>query len=111
QGGLLIFLDGVSEVQNVTDRQKLSAFVDKFWSSNYICLSSQQSYPEIGNIPKVELSPFSKEKVAEFIKQRVSNKEKAESIVRRLTDEDYQIYNVPRDLEFAVEILNNTAQS
>ena len=56
QGGLLIFLDGVNEVQNVGDRQKLSEFVEKYWTSNYICLSSQQSYPEIENIPKVELN-------------------------------------------------------
>lgn len=111
QGGLLIFLDGVNEVQSVADRQKLGAFVEKFWTSNYICLSSQQSYPEIENIPTVQLKPFSKEKVGEFIKQRVSNKEKAERVVRKLTDEDYQLYSVPRDLEFAVDILNNGAES
>lgn len=111
QGGLLIFLDGVNEVQNVADRQKLSAFVERFWTSNYICLSSQQTYPEIDNIPEVELKTFSKEKVGEFIQQRVKNKEKAEEVSRKLTDEDYQLYGVPRDLEFAVEILNSGAES
>jgi GTPase SAR1 family protein len=110
QGGLLIFLDGVNEVQNVADRQKLSAFVEKFWTSNYICLSSQQVYPEIENIPKVELKTFSKEKVGEFIKQRVNSKEKAENVIKKLTDEDYKLYSVPRDLEFAVEILNGGAE-
>jgi hypothetical protein len=106
QGGLLIFLDGINEVQNVTDRQKLSAFVEKFWTSNYICLSSQHPYPEIENIPKVELKPFSREKVREFIRQRVCDKGIAEDVIKRLTDQDYQLYSVPRDLEFAVEILN-----
>jgi GTPase SAR1 family protein len=107
QGGLLIFLDGVNEVQNVTDRQKLSAFVEKFWTSNYICLSSQHPYSEIENIPKVELKPFSGEKVREFIRQRVRDKETAESVIKRFTDQDYQLYSIPRDLEFAVEILNS----
>jgi hypothetical protein len=111
QGGLLIFLDGVNEVQNVADRQKLSEFVEKFWTSNYICLSSQQSYPEIENIPKVELKAFGPEKVREFIRQRVSDKQRAEHVIKSLTDEDYQLYSVPRDLEFAVEILNSGASS
>jgi hypothetical protein len=111
QGGLLIFLDGVNEVQNVADRQKLSEFVEKYWTSNYICLSSQQSYPEIDNITKVELKTFSKEKVNEFIQQRADDKEKAEKVIEGLTDEDYQLYSVPRDLEFAVAILNDGKDS
>jgi GTPase SAR1 family protein len=111
QGGLLIFLDGVNEVQNVSDRRKLSEFVEKFWTSNYICLSSQQSYPEIENIPKVELKAFIPAKVREFIRQRVDDKETAERVIKTLTDDDYKLYSVPRDLEFAVEILNGGLQS
>jgi GTPase SAR1 family protein len=111
QGGLLIFLDGVNEVQNVSDRQKLSAFVEKFWASNYICLSSQQPYPEIDNLTKVELKPFSREKVCEFIRQRVSDQGVAEDVIKKLSDEDYKLYSIPRDLEFAVEILNGGAKS
>ena len=111
QGGLLIFLDGVNEVQNVSDRQKLSEFVEKFWTSNYICLSSQQSYPEIENIPKVELKAFIPEKVREFIRRRVNDKETAERVIKTLRDEDYQLYGVPLDLEFAVEILNGGEKS
>jgi hypothetical protein len=111
QGGLLIFLDGVNEVQTIADRQKLGEFVERFWKSNYICLSSQQSYPEIENIPKIELKTFSKEKVCEFIKQRVNDKENAENVIKKLSDEDYQLYSVPRDLEFAVEIINGGEKS
>lgn len=110
-GGLLIFLDGVNEVQHVSDRQKLSAFIEKFWASNYICLSSQHPYPEIENIPKVELKPFSREKVCEFIKQRVNDKRLAEDVIKKLTDDDFKVYSIPRDLEFAVEILNGGAKS
>lgn len=111
QGGLIIFLDGVNEVQGVADRQKLSEFVERFWTSNYICLSSQQSYPEIENIPKVELKTFSPEKVREYLRQRVNDKQVAENAMRTLTVEDYQLYSVPRDLEFAVEILNSGQKS
>jgi GTPase SAR1 family protein len=111
QGGILIFLDGVNEVQDVADRQKLSEFVEKFWTSNYICLSSQQSYPEIENIPKVKLITFSREKVCEFIRERVNDKKNAEEVIKSLTDEDYQLYGVPRDLEFAIEILNGGEKS
>lgn len=111
QGGLLIFFDGVNEVQNVSDRQKLSEFVKKYWTSNYICLSSQQIYPEIDNIPKVELKTFSAEKVREFIRNRVADKESAKKVIESLTDGDYQLYSVPRDLEFAVDILNDGKES
>jgi hypothetical protein len=111
QGGLLIFLDGVNEVQNVPDRQKLSEFVERFWTSNYICLSSQQSYPEIENIPKVELKIFTPEKVREFISLRVEDHETAERLIKNLKDEDYQLYSIPRDLEFAVEIINRGERS
>lgn len=111
QGGLLIFLDGVNEVQNFTDRQKLSAFVEKYWTSNYICLSSQQSYPEIENLPKLELKPFGREKICEFIRQRVNDKRVAEDVIKQLSDDDYKLYSIPRDLEFAVEILNCGAES
>jgi len=107
QGGLLIFLDGLNEVQNVSDRQRLGAFVEKYWTVNYICVSSQQPYPEVENISKVELKPFSREKVREFISQRVGNKEVAERVLDRFTDQDYQLYSIPRDLDFAVDILNS----
>jgi len=107
QGGLLIFLDGVNEVQNVADRQRLSEFVERFWTSNYLFLSSQQGYPEIENITKVELKTFSAPTICEFIKQRVVNQEVAENVMKSLSNEDYQLYSVPRDLEFGVEILNN----
>lgn len=107
QSGLLIFLDGLNEVQNVSDRQRLSAFVEKYWTGNYICISSQQPYPEVENISKVELCPFDREKVREFMSERVSNKKVAESVINTFTDQDYQLYGIPRDLELAVAILNN----
>ena len=107
QSGLLIFLDGLNEVQNVSDRQRLSAFVEKYWTGNYICISSQQPYPEVENISKVELCPFDREKVLEFMSERVSNKKVAESVINTFTDQDYQLYSIPRDLELAVAILNS----
>lgn len=107
QGGLLIFLDGLNEVPNVSDRRNLSTFVKKYGAVNYICVSSQQPYPEVEGISKVELKPFSREKVREFISQRVNNKEVAERVINRFTDQDYQLYSIPRDLELAVDILNS----
>lgn len=109
QGGLLIFLDGVNEVHSVADRQKLREFVERFWTSNYIFLSSQQSYPEIDNITKVELKAFDAETVCEFIRKRVDNKETAERVIKTLDEDTYQLYQVPRDLEFAIEIINKGA--
>lgn len=107
QGGFVIFLDGVNEVRSVGDRQKLSVFVEKFWTINYICLSSQQGYPEIENIPQFELKPFDKATICEFIRQRTTDKARAEAVIERLNDQSYQLYSVPRDLEFGVEILNS----
>jgi energy-coupling factor transporter ATP-binding protein EcfA2 len=106
RGGFLILLDGVNEIQSVADRQRLSVFVEKFWTNNYFCLSSQQSYPEIDNIASVELRPLSRENVCEFVRRRVDNKETAEDVIEKLTDDEYQLYRVPLDLELAIEILN-----
>lgn len=103
---LLLFLDGVNEVQNVIDRQRLAEFVEKFWTSNYICLSSQQNYPEIENITRVELIAFSPENVCEMLRQRVVDKVKAEDVIKGLNSADYNLYSVPRDLEFGIDILN-----
>jgi hypothetical protein len=111
RGELMIFLDGVNELQNVVDRQKLSEFVGKYSTSNYICLSSQVSYPEVENIEKVELEIFGPEKVQELMRRRVNDKDKAENIIKNLKAEDYQLYSVPRDLEFAIEILNKGEDS
>ena len=107
QGGLVIFLDGVNEVRNIADRQKLSEFVERFWTSNYIFLSSQQSYPEIENVVKLELKTFTRDNIRDFIYQRVNNKETAKNIISTLTDDDYQLYGIPRDLEFGIDILND----
>lgn len=107
QSGLLIFLDGLNDVQNVSDRQRLSAFVEKYWTVNYICISSQQPYPEVENISKLELCPFDRVKVREFMSERVINKKVAESVINAFTDQDYQLYGIPRDLELAVDILNS----
>jgi GTPase SAR1 family protein len=111
RGELMLFLDGVNELLNVADRQKLSEFVGKYSISNYICLSSQVSYPEVENIEKVELEIFGPEKVQELMRRRVNDKDKAENIIKNLKAEDYQLYSVPRDLEFAIEILNKGEDS
>lgn len=106
-GGLLIFLDGVNEIRDVINRQKLSQFVEKFWTSNFICLSSQQSYPELENIPKAELTGLDPERIRQFLRLRVNNTRIAETVIKGLTPEEYDLYWIPQDLEFAVEILNN----
>ena len=108
QGGFLIFLDGINEINNYQNRQSLNEFVEKFWTSNYICLSSQQTYPELDGIPLLELKRLNHSKVNELIRQNINNSIKAEEIISKLTDDDYELYSIPRDLEFAIEILNSS---
>jgi MinD-like ATPase involved in chromosome partitioning or flagellar assembly/GTPase SAR1 family protein len=105
-GGFLIFIDGVNDIGYVQDRQRLVEFIERYWTTNYICLSSQQVYPEIENILKFELKTFKQEKIIEFIRLNIDDHTKAERIIADMTDETYQLYSVPLDLEFAVTILN-----
>jgi hypothetical protein len=55
----------------------------------------------------MEMKPFNNEKIREFIRSRSTDKEQAEDLILGLTDDDYQLYGIPRDLEFAIEILND----
>lgn len=104
QGGFLIFLDGLNEVAEEGARRELSNFVNRNWKANYFCLSSQQTYPEFSGLPEISLQPLNKEKVDELLELRLGE-EKAKEVITRFNDETYKLYGIPRDLEFAVEII------
>jgi hypothetical protein len=104
QGGFLIFLDGLNEVADEGARTELSNLVNRHWKENYFCLSSQQSYPEFSGLSEINLEPLSREKVDELLQLRLGA-EKAKEVIAQFNDETYKLYGIPRDLEFAIEII------
>ncbi len=104
RGGFLILLDGLNEISQDSARTELGNFVSRNWRRNYFCLSSQQSYPEFSGLGRVDIQSLSREKVEELLKQRLGQ-EKAEEAIKEFDDETYKLYSIPRDLEFAVEIV------
>lgn len=105
----LIFLDGLNEISD-SARKELANFVSRNWRANYFCLSSQQSYPEFSGLGEVNIEPLGKEKVEELLNQRLGEKRTKEAI-KKFTDETYKLYSIPRDLEFAVEIMERSDAS
>jgi hypothetical protein len=104
-GGFLIFIDGLNEVDEST-RQKIRAFVDRYSSRNYFCISSQQSYREFSEMPRVKLAALRDDKIKEFLQKRLGD-EQAEKILGEFNDEISQLYSVPHDLEFLIEFKEN----
>ena len=103
QGGFVIFLDGLNEV-DLSTRNKLITFVDQHWKTNFFYITSQQNYSEFSWIEKIELATLNSEKVDEFIHRRLEEKY-AESIVNTFTKATYEIYSIPQDLELAIEVV------
>jgi hypothetical protein len=100
-GGFLIFIDGLNEVDE-SMRQKISAFVDRYSNANYFCISSQHSYPEFADIERVQLAALSEDKIKEFLQKRLGE-EQAQAILKEFGENIAEIYNIPHDLEFAIE--------
>jgi hypothetical protein len=103
QGGFLILIDGLNEVDEGT-RKKLNGFVDRHWKANYFYLSSQVAYPEFSWIENVELADFGSEKVNELIRRRF-NKDKADKVINNFTTNAYEICRIPQHLEFVIDLI------
>lgn len=105
QGGFLIFFDGLNEIPNDALRGKLAQFVEANWHANYICLSSQQPYPEFAgsNLSDLEIKPLSKDGIEKMLVKRLGAEE-AKSVLDEFDEDTYSLYQIPRDLEFVVEL-------
>jgi hypothetical protein len=103
QGGFVIFIDGINEVPDAT-RQSVSRFVNQYWKSNLICISSQQKYAEFDWMEKFELTYLTPDKIRDVLTLRVGSEQAAIALQQFNTD-TYDAYKIPQDLEFAVELL------
>jgi hypothetical protein len=103
QGGFLLFFDGVNEIPDASLRINLAQFLERHWRANFICLSSQHDYSELKNLKEVRIKPLDKEQITEYLRKKLGSS-KAEEFLREFTDKTYQLYQVPRDLDFAIEI-------
>jgi hypothetical protein len=105
QGGFVVFIDGLNEVTKAT-RDKLNAFVDTNYKSNYFCLTSQLSYPEFSWIEEVGMPVLSPEAMEAVLTKSVGNK-KAAQIVAAFDSEALELYMVPQNLAFAIELFGS----
>jgi hypothetical protein len=102
QGGFLIFIDSLNEIDEA-QRNQVNSFVDQHWNANYLCVSSQEGYPEFTGLEKAELEPLEPAKIREFLQLRLGPEE-ADSVIREFTEELYKEYRIPQDLEFVIEL-------
>ncbi|MBV8855758.1 MAG: hypothetical protein JOZ02_02255 [Acidobacteria bacterium] len=110
QGGFLIFLDGVNEVADAGLRVSLMQFIERNWRANYICLSSQQDYPELGGLAEVKVKPLDEEKINEYLREKLGG-ETAREVISEFNERTYQLYEIPRNLDYAVEIKQRDPRS
>jgi hypothetical protein len=103
QGGFVIFLDGLNEV-NVATRDQVNRFVESYWKANYFCTSSQELYPNFNWMKTVELAALGRDEI-KILLQRQLGKDKAETIMQQLTPESESIYSIPQNLEFAIKVV------
>lgn len=106
RGGFLFFLDGLNEVDAET-RNKISVFIERYGNSNYFFLSSQEDFPEFPG-ERIHLKSLTKEKVEELLRKKLPGGQ-AEAAVGSMTDEAYEIYKIPQDLEMAIQLLKGSS--
>jgi hypothetical protein len=103
QGGFVIFIDGLNEVDDDA-RKRINSFVDQHWSLNRICLSSQVAYPLFAWSRAVELAALAPDTVAKVLEARLG-KERADDARKAFTGDTYEICRIPQDLEYVIQLL------
>jgi hypothetical protein len=103
QGGFLILFDGVNEIPDASLRANLGQFVERNWRANYLCLSSQQHYPELNGLTEIKIKSFSRERINKYLREKLGTR-MAEEVISEFNEKTYQLYQIPRDLDFAVDI-------
>ena len=103
KGRFLLLIDGLNEIAQ-PKRQQIAGFVERYNKTNYLCFSSQESYPEFESAEKLELIGLEPEKVREFISRRLE-KEKAEYVIKHFNQPAYNLYSLPQNLEFGLDIV------
>jgi hypothetical protein len=104
QGGFVIFVDGLNEVRDQSQRDKINTFVRNHRLSNLFCISSQQSYPEFSWVQRLEMSDLSPEKLKDLLAKRLGM-DRTDQVLSKFTKTTYETYRIPQDLELAIEFL------
>jgi len=102
EGGFLIFIDGLNEVDEDAIRDIIS-FQDQLKRVNYFFLSSQEPYPEFNNTETIQVILLDKDKIQEILRHRLSGK--ADEVIKQFNDALYSAYGVPQELELAVDLV------
>ena len=109
QGGFLFLFDGLNEVEE-TLRNDVNRFTDQMRHRSYCCISSQVVYPPFGWIREVRLAYLRPENIEKIVKDRleVGN---ANKILSEFEPSTFELYKVPQDLEFLLQIMHGHADS
>jgi hypothetical protein len=103
QGGFLILLDGLNEVDKVT-RDSVNRFIDVYGRANYFCVSSQQPHLEFNRLKGFEMTSLNKEKIDEIITNWLDD-DPACKVMEQFNENTYRIYKIPQDLALAIAIV------
>lgn len=102
QGGFLVLIDGLNEVDEAA-RRLVNPFIDTYGNANYICVSSQEAYSEFTWIDRVNMSPLGEVQIRDVLRGRLGSQ--AEITIREFDQATYELYGIPQDLDFVIEIL------
>jgi ligand-binding sensor domain-containing protein len=117
QGGFLILIDGLNEVDEKR-RKLVLEFLNKSWKANYICINSQIKYKEFKSMEDEELNPLSPDTVDDFIRRKIESDangdlsagdKKVQEVLERFPKEAKELFTNPQELVFAIEIAESGA--
>lgn len=109
QGPFLILIDGLNEVGSNT-RREMNRFVTQHWKANYFCISSQEYDQDFSWIPEVKMKSLDPEQIEELFCMRLGKKD-ASRVINQLGKSTYEIYKVPQNIEFAIDIVSDKNRS
>ena len=103
QGDFVVFMDGLNEISEV-GRKAVAAFADRASKRNFICISSQESYDELGWVPQLRLASLGVGEVTQLL-SRTLPPDSVRQFVSLLNSEALDFYRIPQNLQFVIELL------
>lgn len=103
QGGFIIFIDGLNEIEE-KNRNNVNSFIDKHWQANYLCISSHEYFKEFSWIEEIKLAALGKDEINKLLHYHLGDK-KAEEVISKFNDVNYELCTIPQNLEFAIELV------
>jgi hypothetical protein len=109
KGGFLFLFGGLNEVDDVT-RNDVSRFVDQVRKTNLFCITSQVLYAPFSWVTELQMKYLPPESIRAILASRLTP-HACDRVLGQFTDNAYELYKLPQDVEFLLEFVNKWPDS